>query len=179
MERFLTLLGPMVWPLATLLIAMIFRRDVGQALGRVGRVKYRDLELTFRDDLRQAEELAKAIPPPPKGALALEVAPDEAGPLVGRMIAPLDRRNPPGELDEHPREAVGAAWGLVARALAHSPKFNRVSAAMDRDLDAIIGRLRALRDRAARPDQPAPSHDDARRFIALARRVAARIEELR
>ena len=52
MDRYITLFGPLIWPLATLAIALIFRKDVGQALGRVGQFKYRDLELTFRDDLR-------------------------------------------------------------------------------------------------------------------------------
>ena len=83
------------WPLATLLIALIFRQDVGKALGRVGQFKYRDLELTFRDDLRQAEQLARAIPPPAsKGSVVLEVAPDEAKELSrspDRVPVPLHR----------------------------------------------------------------------------------------
>ncbi len=89
MDRFLTQFAPMVWPLSILIIALVFRRDLSQAFGRIGQIKYRDLELTFRDDLHRAEQLAGAIPPPAaKATILLEGAHDEPVPLIGRMISP-------------------------------------------------------------------------------------------
>lgn len=181
----MTLYGPLVWPLATLLIALIFRKDVGQALGRVGQVKYRDLELTFREDLHQAEQLARSIPPPAeKGPVVLEVSVDGPEPLRGRLIAPpsgpegspSDRSDSPEDLaGRRPRQAVEAAWGLVSRAIS---KHERASGRAHAGFAPLVDLLQKLRDRASRPDQPPPSPDDARRFVALARRVAERIEEL-
>jgi hypothetical protein len=179
----MTLFNPMVWPLATLVIALIFRRDVSQALGRVGQVKYRDLELTFREDLHKAEQLAGSIPTPAaKGPVLLEVARDEAEPLIGRLISPPSTPDGPlrrresleGMAVSRPREAIEAAWGLVSR--ASKPKLRRMAAASP-DLASLVSRLKALRDRAARPDQPPPSPEDARRFVDLARRVATKVEE--
>ena len=132
LEKYLILFGPVAWPLACLLIAMIFRRDVTNALGRVGRFKYRDLEVTFRDDLHQAEELARSIPAPlPKAPIVLEVDVDEAKPLVGRLIGETstpssstpDKREALLELAARaPRDAVEAGWGLVGRALVRAAK---------------------------------------------------------
>jgi hypothetical protein len=183
LDRFLTLFGLLVWPLATLLIALIFRRDLSQALGRVGMVKYRDLELTFREDLHQAEELARSIPPPAaKDPVTLEVAPDEAKPLGGRLIVPPSmpdglpyRRDLTKDLaGSSPREAVEAAWSVVARASS----LKRATASTHSNLGEIVGLLRRLRDRATRADQPQPSSEDARRYVVLARQVAATIEGL-
>jgi hypothetical protein len=205
LDRFLMLFSPLVWPLATLTIALIFRRDVGQALGRIGQVKYRDLELTFRDDLRQAEQLARSIPPPAaKGTVVLEVATDEAKPLVGRLIvspSPSEglsagAESPAGPAGRSPREAVEAAWGAVALTLARTSKAEgdrRAPASMNPTLAArslvdrgrmaqaeglLVGLLRTLRDRAVNPNLPSPSAEDARRFVDLASRVASRIEEV-
>jgi hypothetical protein len=187
LDRFLTQFSPLVWPLVTLAIAMVFRRDLGQALGRIGKVKYRDLELTFRDDLRQAEQLDRSIPPPAaKAAVVLEVAPDEARPLGGRLIVSPstsdgspERHDSPENPDlSRPRETIEAAWGVVALALARTSKLNRGSAVTNPEVGKLVGLLRSLRDRAARLDQPPPSPEDARRFVDLARRAAARIEAL-
>jgi hypothetical protein len=185
LDRFLTLFGLIVWPLATLLIALIFRRDLSQALGRVGMVKYRDLELTFREDLHQAEELARSIPIPPpaaKDSVTLEVALDETKPLGGRLIVPPSmpdgspcRRDLTKDLaGSRPREAIEAAWGV----LAQTSSLKRAKASTHPNLDALVGLLRSLRDRATRTDRPQPSPEDARRYVDLARQVAATIKEL-
>jgi hypothetical protein len=183
LDRFLTLFGLLVWPLATLLIALIFRRDLSQALGRVGTVKYHDLELTFREDLHQAEELARSIPPPAsESPVVLEVAHEEAEPLGGHLIVPLSssarsprRRDLTKDLTgSRPREAVEAAWDVLARASS----LKRAKASTHPKLDELIDLLRSLRNRATRADQPQPTPKDARRYVDLARQVVATIEEL-
>jgi hypothetical protein len=204
LDRFLTLFGPLAWPLATLLIALIFRSDVTRALGRVGRFKYRDLEVSFREDLHQAEELARSIPaPPPSSPVVLEIETGEAKPLVGQLIGEISP--PPSPLEgretllnlaaRSPREAVETAWGLVGRALVrvaaahgdfrasgHSNPDLAVRYLVDRgrlaDVEVMLVRLlRTLRDRSARLDQPSPSRDEARRFVDLAWKMASRLED--
>ena len=200
----MTLFGPLAWPLATLIIALIFREDVAHALGRVGRFKYRDLEVTFQEDLRQAEELARSIPAPPsKGPIVLELEAGEARTPVGQMIvdpspspSPVEGREALLKLASRtPREAVEAAWGFVGRALVRAatasgdgraPGLSDPGVAARHLVDRgrlagvegkLVGYLRALRDRAARPGQPSPSPDDARRFVDLACHLVPRLED--
>ena len=132
----MTIVGPLAWPATALFLAMMFRDDIRRSLGRVGRLRYRDLEVTFRDDLRQAEALAKSLPiapeparppasPIPLPAIVLEAGRDEDRVIAGRMIGDLgppaprpveDREALVGLARESPREAVEAAWGVVGRA---------------------------------------------------------------
>ena len=177
----------MVWPLAIFLIALIFRKDVSVALGRIGQVKYRDLELTFREDLHNAEQLARSIPPAAgKASVLLEVADDESRPLVGRLIvspSPSEESRSdstaPVAMDlGQPREAIEAAWVHLTRSLARSSKRKKSPASTNPKVDAVVSLLRTLRDRAARPELPEPSAEDARRFVELANRIASRIEEV-
>jgi hypothetical protein len=176
------LFSPLVWPLATLIIALIFRRDLGQALGRVGQVKYRDLELTFREDLHHAEQLARSIPTTGQGSVVLEAARDEPALLTGTLlVAPSTSVLPLKPADSSdlpeascPREAIESAWGVLARV----SKRKRGWASSHPEVDRLVDLLRTLRVRAIRPDAPPPSRDDARRFVDLTRQVASRIEEL-
>jgi hypothetical protein len=205
LDRFLTLFGPLAWPLATLLIALIFRRDVARALGRVGQFKYRDLEVSFREDLHQAEELARSIPaPPPRSSIMLEAETGEAKPLMGQLIGDISPPPPSPPEDREallklaartPREAIEAAWGLVGRALvrvatAHGDLRAPVHANPDLAVRHLVDRgrlagvegmlvrlLRTLRDRSARLDQPSPSREEARRFVDLAWKLASRLED--
>ncbi len=212
MDQFLTSVTPLVWPLATLVIAALFRQDVSKALGRVGQFKYRDLELTFRDDLRQAEQLARSVAPPPTptptptkgGSVVLEVAAEPAKELSGRLIvAPAsshevedDAESPLNLVDRSPREAVEAAWTILQTALARATSSlgdRRATGPTNPDIAArflvsrghlagpealLVGLLRTLRDRARRLDQPAPSAEDARRFVNLALPFASKIGQL-
>jgi hypothetical protein len=180
LNQFLTLLAPLAWPLASLVIALAFRRDVGQALGRVGRVKYRDLELTFGDGLQRAEQLAQSLPPmAEKPSIILEAAVDTAEPLVGQMISPLLAADGPAErttnpIGLRPRDMIEAAWGDVARA-SKAPGRKPTTGA---NLGELVDLLSTLRARAKSPDQPGPSPEHARRFAEVTRRVVARIEQL-
>lgn len=126
------LLSAVAWPLAALAMAALFRREVRLALDRLARLKYGAMELTFRDDLREAEALARCLPPPPGSAdrpepgatVRFEVAapdanaaPETLGTLLvdagaeGRAVArpARDRRSP--------RDAIRRAWDDLAHAV--------------------------------------------------------------
>ena len=178
LDQFMKLVGPLAWPLATLIIALVFRRDVGQAMSRVGRVKYRDLELTFGEYLQHAEQMARSIPPADKGPIVFESASEGPELPVGRLISPVLARDAPPERPDQaglgPRQVIQAAWSDVARA----SKVRRRMASASPSLVALVDLLRSLRDRAAQIDQTPPSPEHARRFAELARSVALRIEDL-
>ena len=199
---YVSLLGAVAWPLSMLVIALLFRQEVKQALGRVGQFRYRDLEVTFRADLHQAETLARSIPESPsKSPILLEIDPGEAKTLGGHLIGDLSSSDASFEDREaleklaarSPRKAIEEAWNVAGRALVRAAQalddrrtkgLSHPDAAVrflvDRGWLAgpeafLVGLLRALKDRAARADEPPPSTDEARRYVDLALGVASRI----
>ena len=204
MDRFLTLLGTLAWPIATVVIALIFRLDVTRALGRVSQFKFRGVELTFREDLRQAEELARSLPPlPSSDSKILELGPAQTQPLGGQLISHFwpsnSRANEPHEAlvevaERSPRQAVEEAWSFVHRALirvaigvsdrlghGHSDTDAAVRYLVDQARlvsgeAKLVGLLRRLSDRA-RLDPTPPSTEEARRFVDLALPFAREIEK--
>ena len=89
------LIDALAWPLAMLAISLLFRHEVRGILARLGQFKYAGLEMTFRDELRDAETLARAIPRPevhldtaPGARVQWEVAADSATELVGTLVSP-------------------------------------------------------------------------------------------
>ncbi len=173
----------LAWPLVTLAIALIFRRDVTQALGRMGRFKYHDLEVTFRQDLRQAEELARKLPPASQSAKAddsviLELHPGQNQPLI-RRFSDVDsggkqRQSLLKLAEQSPRQAIETAWAHVGETLdlvgAHriSPEESQ-----------LVALLRSLKIRVATIDHEPPTPDEARRFVELACPLISRIKSQR
>ena len=109
---------------------MIFRREIGQASGRLGRVKYRDLELTFREDLRQAEALARTIPIANSGGAStpgrvLLEGDSTPGPTLGgaMIVAAMSTdtktkgKPAPVPASPSPRESIFLAWDELGQAL--------------------------------------------------------------
>jgi len=197
------MVGALAWPLATLGVMLLFRQDLKAMFARVGHVKYREVEVSFRDDLRQAEALARSIPT--QGRVVLEVEPGESGPslggpIIGGLGPAAPRHQSHDGLDllaaRSPRDAVLDAWASVGQALLkaavtlgdrRAPAPLRADSAarylVDRGWLAgpeaqLVERLRMLHDRMAQVDDLIPSADEARRFVELALMLACRIESL-
>jgi hypothetical protein len=200
LNGFVSMINALAWPIATVGLALLFRRDVKSMIARIGHLKYRDVEVTFRDDLQKAEALARSIPSPPRVVLEAESgssAPKLGGEIIGghKPASPIQ-----GELDRlaslSPREAVLEAWSIVGQALikASSKLGDRRAPAPIRAEDAsrylidrgwlagpeaqLVDRLRALRDKVAHTEEIAPSVDEARRFVELSLSLVSRIETL-
>ena len=148
LSGFVSLVNALAWPSAILAIAVLFRRELRLAMGRLGEVKYGGMEVTFREDLRQAETLARAVPranaadsssSPSK--IQLEIASDQAsdlaGTLVGQETSPAttilstshSKPDPRSArtldsffrlCEESPREGVLETWGELSRVLIHA-----------------------------------------------------------
>jgi len=145
---FVSLINALAWPSATIAIAVLFRRELRLALGRLGQVKYGAVEVNFREDLHEAEALARSaarldppVAPHPLPKINLEVAPDEAAELVGTMVGreastattvlvtagaksgPRSRRDLDSYLQlcqKSPRVGVLEAWDELSQALIHA-----------------------------------------------------------
>jgi hypothetical protein len=149
-------------------------------MGRMGRFKYHDLEVTFQQELAQAEDLVKKLPPPPppsagKDSIVLELSTGQEQPFVRPLSSfhahGKDLRTLSQQAENSPRLAIESAWGLVVRALGRGDRRPLPDAE-----SRLLGLLQALRDRASRLDCDAPTTDQARRFIDLACPLASRIE---
>jgi hypothetical protein len=194
------MINALAWPIATVGLALLFRREVNSMIARIGQLKYRDVEVTFRDDLHKAEALARSIPAQPRAILEAESG-SSAPMLGGEIIGGLKPVSPiRDELDrlasKSPREAVLEAWSMVGQALikASSKLGDRRAPAPIRAEDAsrylidrgwlagpeaqLVERLRVLRDKVAHAEEIAPSVDEARRFVELALPLVSRIETL-
>jgi len=199
---YVALIGSLAWPIAALAISLIYRQDVKLALARIGQVKYRNLEVSFRDDLRQAEALARSIPA--KGRVVLEVESASVAELGGGIIGEFRPATVRPDVSDSlarlaaksPRDAVLESWAIAGQALVRvattlgdrrAPAPTRADDAarylVDRGWLAgpeaqLVEQLRMIRDRVAHLDELAPSPDEARRFVDLALPLAARIEAL-
>lgn len=122
-DGFIALINALAWPTASLAIAVLFRRELRMALGRLGQFKYGGVELTFRDDLRQAETLARSIPRPEinppsttRPKVTLEAAAANAAELAGTMVAHDESTATTvvvaagGKADPRPRRNLESYW---------------------------------------------------------------------
>ena len=135
---FIELISALAWPSAVMAIAFLFRHEVRGVLGRLGQFKYAGVEMTFRDDLRDAETLAHALPETSAAAdltqaarVQLEVGASEATEIMGTMVghetttmttvlvaSPVRGEPRPGRsiesflrlCGESPREGILEAW---------------------------------------------------------------------
>lgn len=89
----IALIDALAWPASVLSIAFLFRHEVRGVLTRLGEFKYAGVEMTFRDDLRDAEVLAGAIPnassppePTPAARVQLEVGLSDSTELAGTLV---------------------------------------------------------------------------------------------
>ena len=170
----------LAWPLVSLVVILVFRRDLSAAFQRVGRVKYRELEVTFRTDLDRAEALAKTMVSKP------EVRP-EAHDLLGRPPGSVILESQPAEglgglnssadlvlldlAEVAPVEAMAAAWTRLAR----TRSTGKVSRATTKEQE-LMGLLDEIREKASwLKAEQAPSALEARRYLSLACPLASRI----
>ncbi len=139
------LISALAWPSAVLVIAFLFRHEVRGVLTRLGQFKYGGVEMTFRDDLRDAETLARAVPATPSSSdnaqplrVQLEVGANDAAELVGTLVghetstattvlvaSPVRAEPRPGRsveaflrlCGESPREGILEAWADLRNVL--------------------------------------------------------------
>lgn len=148
LSGFISLINALAWPSAILAIAVLFRRELRLAMGRLGEVKYGGMEVTFREDLRQAETLARVVPRADASSdssspakIQLEIASGEAsdlgGTLVGHemstattILSTSHSKADPRSVrtldsffrlcEESPGEGVLETWGELSRVLIHA-----------------------------------------------------------
>ncbi len=177
------LVKALAWPVSVFAIILLLRKAIQGLIASIheGRVKYKDLEFTFKRDLEQVQQSIKMLPQHPVPALRAPAEPDITELMELAQMSP--------------RAAVIEAWTRLEAtatefAQKHAPPDapkQRRSSVMFLDVlrrdDAIptavvtaIQKLRDIRNRTVHTPDFQPSVDDAEKYVLL---TFAVIEDLR
>jgi len=169
------LVESLAWPVATCVLVFMLRADLGKALGNIRKLKHKDTEIDFGKEIRDASTAAAKA-----GELnSIDISSDSFDELA--LI--------------FPRGAVIESWLNVEKSLqefAHrhgievdSKKPFRVQNVIWHNLDygalgkgtiEILERLRRLRNEAVHLQDSNISHESAREYQSLSKRVIQAIE---
>ena len=176
-EFFASLVGSLAWPAAIAFIVYLLRDALRRRIQALRRLRHRDMELEFGDQVEEAEAVAQQAELPPAEATVSEPA---LSTELGAMI------------DAAPRAAVIEAWLAVEQelqALAEQAgigtddrrpmPLGRVAdellarGVIDRSLASVLRQLRQARDAAAHSHPYKVESDEVRDYVKLAGRVRA------
>jgi hypothetical protein len=163
----------MAWPVASVIIAMMFRTEIGRAMERLVRLRFHDVEAQFRHDLLQSEDLAAGNEP-----RRLHDLPN----VVRRMTHELDLSGQQWQA-RTPAVRIREAWSRVTAAsdrAAGTAGIDPLPTLIERGLLPgmnllLFERLRRLRAQLDLATDWQPSSSDADRFVKLAHTLAARL----
>ena len=178
MESMVGLIHAIVWPLTIFTLAILFRREVRAVLARLSRLKYKDIEATFDESLREVERIAHAVTlHPPEREIQIESLTPGAEERLNRLV------------EISPRAAITEAWIEVESAISFAaqqldisnkdgrPQPNLVQmlhekAIMNNEVVTTYNRLRSLRNQAAHAKDFALSITETERYVDLAKGLA-------
>ena len=176
MVVFLALVKSLAWPAVVSGLAVLFRGEIRQSLGRMSSFRFRNFEVGFGEALKAAGELAAAAGP----AVLKEI---HRVPVLAAELARLRRL-----AGVSPRAAILEAWHEVERVGAEAARVEGLTEAtlqgmVDRGIlpgpaRALAERLRGLRDRVAAEGVAIDGHlssEQARQFAELAQALIGQL----
>jgi hypothetical protein len=177
MENFVKLIGVLAWPAAVLTLAFAFRAELRKALNRISKLKYKELEATFDNELSQVENRTGLY-------LRAEESPLTETPAERCGYAQLLRI-----AEVSPRAAVTEAWrklestvdrlatnmGIDPKIPMSGVKAIRLLIRNQQVAPSLLddyNRLRDLRNQAVHAEEFGISQTEAERYAALAIEIA-------
>lgn len=189
MENVMKLIDSLVWPGTVIALVYILRKPLNALLVTLTSLKYKDLQLDFSKELKEVGEEAKAIKIEPRVRR-----------IEGKRKEPLQTLDEAERLlEQFPEPAVALAWSAIEDELVSVtnrsaispdyPPFNSATRNAQLLLDAgyiqddvysLLKRMRNLGNIAVhgRGGFGPVSSDEAREFIALARGVVEKLEQI-
>ena len=158
-DHAVTLVQAVAWPLAILVVALLFRAQIVALAHRLDELRWGDKAARFT---RRLDRIERAAGPPPDEDSALALTGDHA-----RFLQLLEMS---------PAAAVLDAWARVEQARGRLILQGKNEAALNRRTRAALADLAALRDQAAH-GHPV-TIPDALRFRTLAKRAVNEINLL-
>lgn len=177
------LLEALAWPVAVVIIAFLFRKELREAFRRLSRLKYRGLEADFGRELEKAEEEAESG--------VLPSVTEERQLLEG----PTDVSHFLDVAEVSPQAAVLVAWPEVEEAVwkaserigldipQRTPPFRLMRFMVEKEaitpeMRGLYNRLRRLRNEAAHAQDFEISTDEAERYVQLVDRLTGYLNNL-
>lgn len=185
------LIASLAWPTAILLVVVLLRREIGKLLGTLNRLKWKDFEAEFHQEIKELDAAAKRLPPVETGPAGAGEATAHEGSGETATIQELARISP--------HAALLTSWIKVEEAIVRTVNRLNISAdppwevsplkkigllqqwtTLDAPTAAVLHRLRKLRNQAAHASNEAVSlsraevmeyHEAATRAIAALDRV--------
>lgn len=189
-----SVIGSTAWPIALVVVALIFRGQITKLLKRIKGAKYGDAQVSFGEDLDKVERKVEVIAPTPE---ANEQQDDLANipDLDPTLAAIANEHNKFAQLAAiSPSAAVLNSWTDVEFALRELMNIHGISSVsgqrsgfqmgmtlhkqkvLDRETMDVINELKNLRNDAAHGREV--SLLDAYRFADLARKLIRKISSL-
>ena len=166
----------LAWPGALLVAVVLFRKPLANLVPLLRRLKYKDFEVEFDNELEAAQiEAAEALPEP------TALAADASAPAD--RFAELARVSPRAAISEAWREVESEARVLVERHKLDLPERQlkvavrlgdalNTAGAITKEQVGLFHRLRQLRNEAVHADEFAVDSTRAIEFASIARRLA-------
>ena len=184
-----SVVGSIAWPAAIVILAIFLRKPLGGLLPHLRRIRYRDVEFDFSNELQKLEGTARRA-----GLRLLED-------LQARYTRPRTAEDTIADAirlaEDFPEPAVGVAWLAVEHELmqavmrlgisADYPPYNAAiknilllheHGYLDISSRSVLERMRRLRNAAvhASRDDTKISTDEAQEFVALAEAVTTKLK---
>jgi len=174
----------LIWPLLILIIVLIFKKQLIEAVESLSKIKYKDIEIEFNKKLKDAEEKASALKLPGKKE-------------IEKISEPFTLQLSTEKLFElaksYPRSAVTESWLIVedsARRAAIDKgidisKFRSNSMAIQKlirnselpeETFELYNDLRKMRNAAAHAIEFEIDQKEATRYVDLALSLAAHFQ---
>ncbi|KZN70465.1 DUF4145 domain-containing protein [Pseudoalteromonas luteoviolacea] len=182
MEHLVEIIKALAWPVAVVWLGHLFRAELRGLITRLTALKHGDTEISFNQDLKQAEQKASELEQS-KEAVS-ESSPEE--------LSQKERLYRLAEIS--PRAAIVEAWTLIEIAAVKSdlttgsaikrtnPKLILDHLASTGNFSPnsieVINSLRQLRNRASHLPDFAITQDEAERYLDLAIKSAHVIENI-
>lgn len=117
MQYLINLIDAIAWPVCIIIIALLFRKQLGSALGQLEHLKYKDFEAKFRRQLDEIESKAReaGLLRPINSKAAISGLPEKMGDQIHRIS------------EISPRAAVSEMWVLLESLISNSAEQHQVS----------------------------------------------------
>jgi hypothetical protein len=169
-------IGSLAWPVATCILVFMLKVDIGKALSNIRRLKHKDTEIDFGKELKETATVASE-----SGSLPNDDTPNDSF----NELALLS-----------PRGAVIESWLKVEKSLQEFAERHGIETDIKKpftiqnimwnDLDynalgkgtiKILERLRRLRNEAVHLQDSNISHESAKEYQSLSKRVIQVVQQ--
>lgn len=178
-----SVIGSTAWPLALLILVLVFRKQIATILDKIKSVKWGDVEAVIERDIQEATTTASAIEPAPA-----DIADENKGRFL--ELTKMARSSPTGaiveawkDIEEAGRDLAESS-GIAVSSVPSRPYFSLQALLAGNKLIPraeveTFRELRMIRNRAAHIKDDQVTVDQARQYVVLADRLVDALKAIK